>query len=60
VEQHGGTISVESKLGQGSIFKVELPIRITDSPGSKDYLKYIENRIEKINIEFSDVYSNDI
>jgi len=34
VEQHGGTIRVESTVGQGSIFSVELPVMGADTEGN--------------------------
>lgn len=59
VEQHGGNIGVESKFGQGSIFKVELPVRIIDNNVPKKHFNHDDNKIEKINIEFSDIYINE-
>ncbi|AWK51685.1 PAS domain-containing sensor histidine kinase [Clostridium beijerinckii] len=57
VELHGGKISVESKSGEGSIFKVELPSRIIETHKVIEENKSIDSKIDVINIEFSDIYS---
>jgi signal transduction histidine kinase len=58
VKLHGGNIRVESKLGEGSNFIIELPTNAL--PDSKQYLnlKY-QDKIEMMEIEFSDIYDND-
>ena len=57
VEMHDGKISVESKVGEGSIFKIELPVKTIEETGVIEQSKAINNKIEMINIEFSDIYS---
>jgi PAS domain S-box-containing protein len=57
VEMHGGEIKVESKLGEGSTFKVILPARLIDETDNNNFIKFMDNKSEKINIEFSDIYS---
>ena len=41
VEQHGGTIEVESKEGEGTTFIIKLPLRQTQEkePGADDTKK---------------------
>lgn len=58
VKLHGGNISVTSKIGEGSKFFIELPVKTL--PDAKQYLnlKY-EDKIEMMDIEFSDIYDND-
>jgi len=58
VELHKGTISVESNLGLGSEFILELPISLVDETYVQEEIAVsIYRNVEKINIEFSDIYS---
>jgi len=57
VELHGGKISAESNINEGSIFKIELPAMTIESPKVTPENKAINSKIEMINIEFSDIYS---
>lgn len=57
IELHGGKIKVESKLGEGSTFKVILPVKLVDDVEINKNIKFLDNKSEKINIEFSDIYS---
>lgn len=59
VEMHGGLISLNSKLGKGSEFLIELPCMLLDKEVI-DLLNFNNsnsNKIERIMIEFSDIYS---
>lgn len=52
VELHNGNISVKSKLGEGSIFRVTLPARTVETSNNENI--FFSN--EMIKVEFSDIY----
>lgn len=57
IEMHGGTIEIKSTIDVGSEFIVTLPAKIIENCSLEDDFVY-ETNIEKINIEFSDIYSD--
>ncbi|MPM16561.1 Adaptive-response sensory-kinase SasA [bioreactor metagenome] len=57
VKLHGGSISVKSKYGLGTTFIIEIPIKIIADCSPIELSNTMgENHIEKINMEFSDIY----
>lgn len=53
----GGNIKIESKLGEGSTFIVELPVKEPVPQQKKEACLNMDNRvINQTNIEFSDIY----
>lgn len=57
LEVHGGSISVESRLGEGSEFTVVLWDRILEDEGvTRQVSKGLDERIQMVNIEFSEIY----
>ncbi|MFZ5988576.1 MAG: MASE3 domain-containing sensor histidine kinase [Bacillota bacterium] len=58
VEIHGGTISVESKVGVGTTFYIELPMKILPKGGveaMEAVSEFERSHVDKLNIELSDL-----
>ncbi|MDF2521105.1 MAG: hypothetical protein K0R84_1733, partial [Clostridia bacterium] len=58
VEGFGGKISLSSKVGQGSTFKIELPISLLENQEQEETsMEFVDTRfIQALDIEFSDIY----
>ena len=56
VDLHEGKIRVESEINKGTTFKILLPARTIKENIQKES-KTISDKVEKIKIEFSDIYS---
>ncbi len=55
VEMLGGTISVNSEVGKGSEFIIELPVRNTAENYTREH-KAGRSNVESLHIEFADIY----
>jgi two-component system, sensor histidine kinase ChiS len=59
VEMHQGTIDVNSKVGEGSEFIIELPAKLLENNEVAEYSRFTPSEskyIERAQIEFSDIY----
>ncbi|WFD09876.1 ATP-binding protein [Tepidibacter hydrothermalis] len=57
IDMHNGSIDVKSDYGYGSEFIIKLPVTTVDNINKVDSVYVKDKYIEKINIEFSDIYS---
>jgi signal transduction histidine kinase len=57
IEMHGGTIDIQSTLGRGSKFSILLPATVANITPENIIRDSISGNIERIHIEFSDIYS---
>ena len=57
VELQGGSISIDSELNKGSIFTVKLPVVRVEASESIQPQSAVDTNIEKIKVEFSDIYN---
>lgn len=56
VELHGGNISIKSKQGEGTEFIIDLPSKTVDYEEVNNINMSYESKVERIDIEFSDIY----
>jgi len=57
VEMHEGHIKVESEYGNGTEFTINFPAKLLDKPNELIRDSKNENYVERIHIEFSDIYN---
>lgn len=57
VEMHNGKISLKSSCGEGSEFIIDLPSKTVPEETQAANIHLHESNIEKIDIEFSDIYA---
>ena len=57
VEMHSGTINVNSVEGEGTEFTIVLPVKLVEEDEDCKSTSLFETNIERINIEFSDIYT---
>lgn len=57
VKMHGGTLTIKSELNKGSEFIIDLPVVIIENDEIEENKNLLENSVERIGIEFSDIYS---
>lgn len=56
VKLHGGQVNVESTLGKGSTFKIELPIKTVNNVNGNQDKNYSVSKMDTIKYELSDIY----
>lgn len=59
IELHGGDIKVDSIINEGSTFIVELPAKIINQAKDIVNVDPMNNKVEMLKIEFSDIYAID-